>query len=177
MKTFTYGQYLKYIHTVRLNAVLQLAEESQEYNIQEKNKKEKQKENIMEILKNTKEVAQIINKFLLPKKIIETDELIPYSNTYICNKYKEKEKPILYQRKKENTIFLIEHDLISNKEICYKILNDCVIVMQGWIRDKKQEKVKGYPIIVPILLKLDENNLNEKNNMNLEYNIIKIKIN
>ena len=35
MKVFTYKEYIKYIHTFRLNAVMQLAEESEEYKLEQ----------------------------------------------------------------------------------------------------------------------------------------------
>ena len=39
LKTFTYNQYIKCIHTFRLNAVMQLAEESAQYNLEYTKKK------------------------------------------------------------------------------------------------------------------------------------------
>ena len=63
MKTFTYKQYIKCIHTLRLNAVLQLAEKSAEYKVN-KNSNYLKDKLINIIFKNKEEIAKFINNFL-----------------------------------------------------------------------------------------------------------------
>ena len=58
MKSFTYYDYIKYIHTLRLNAIFRLAEEGNEYKL---GTKEKTKENFL--LGNKEEVSNLINIF------------------------------------------------------------------------------------------------------------------
>ena len=40
LKVFTYGQYIKSIHMFRLHAIMQLAEESEKYRLEEEKKKD-----------------------------------------------------------------------------------------------------------------------------------------
>ena len=97
MKIFTYNQYIKYIHKVRLNAVLQLAEEGEQYNIEKTNHRH---DKLMKnILKDKKEVAMLINNFLEPKEEIKQEQLIRYTNSYITKKYKAKEADLVYRLK------------------------------------------------------------------------------
>ena len=72
MKIFTYREYIKCIHTFRLNAVMQLAEESVEYQLEGSNKKDTEEgEEIKKILQNKEEVSELINQFLDPREKIK----------------------------------------------------------------------------------------------------------
>ena len=65
LKIFTYNDYIKCIHTLRLNAVLQLAEDSTEYVLEpEEAKEEKYKHDKLAkvILKDKKEMAHQLRK-------------------------------------------------------------------------------------------------------------------
>lgn len=189
MKVFTYGQYIKYIHEVRLNAVLQLAEEGTEYNIESKNKNHAHDNLITNILKDKDEVIKLVNDFLEPKQIIRDKELIICKNNYISKKHNSKEFELVYKIKNKEVFFLITYQTTINNQISYKILNSCVNIIQEWNRNKKTGKNIIYPIIVPIVIytgnkkwriqkdckeKNFGNYILERNKVNLEYNLIDI---
>ena len=152
MKSFTYMDYIKCIHTFRLNAVMQLAEEGETYKIQQKRVKNRHDKLAKSILKDEKEMAQFINDFLEPNKKIESTKLEKYTNSYITKKYKSKEADIVYKLKDEEIFFLVEHQSKIDNTMPYRILNYCIDIMQEWSKKQKIKKETKYPIIVPIII-------------------------
>lgn len=140
LKVFTYKQYIDCIHTLRLNAVLQLAEESAEYNLNNKEKKYSHDKLIKNILKDKKEAEIFINQFLEPREEIRAEELIRYTNSYITKKYKSKEADLVYKLKNQEIFFLIEHQSTIDNKMPYRILNYCIDIMQEWSRNRKIKK-------------------------------------
>lgn len=187
MKVFTYNQYIKYIHQVRLNAILQLAEEGEEYNIE--NKSHIHNKLMKNILNNKNEITMLINNFLKPKEKIEAKQLVKYTNSYITKKYKIKEKNLIYKLRGKEIFFLIIYQATIDNQIQYRILNYCIDIIQEWNRNRRIRKNMLYPLIVPIVIytgnkrwkvKKDFNNkqvgdyIFERYNINLEYNLIDI---
>lgn len=140
LKTFTYGQYIKCIHTLRLNAVLQLAEESAEYNLKKIEKKYSHDKLVKNILKNKEEAEAFINQFLEPKEEVKAENLIRYTNSYITKKYKSKEADLVYKLKNQEVFFLIEHQSTIDNSMPYRMLNYCIDIMQEWNKNKKVRK-------------------------------------
>lgn len=137
MRIFTYKQYIQCIHTLRLNAVLQLAEEESEYNLKKPKKKYSHDKLVKNLLKDKKEAAELINQFLEPKKEVKSQELVLYTNSYITKKYKSKEADLVYKMKNQEVFFLIEHQSTIDNSMPYRILNYCIDIMQEWSRNKK----------------------------------------
>lgn len=174
MKVFTYNQYIKFIHRVRLNAVLQVAEQSSKYNLEknkdtEEDKKEKnsteEAENeariqhnicfnnkIKEILKDCGEVSELINTFLNPKRITKAEELHLYENSHINKKYSSKEWMIIYKHKNKPIFYLLRNQMYIDSEFNYKILNICVDIIQSWSKNYKKDFSTEQPLIVPIII-------------------------
>ena len=151
MKIFTYGQYIKCIHTFRLNAVMQLAEESVNYNLNQEKKKYVHNKLVKNILQDKKEATEFINQFLEPREEIK-EELIRYTNSYITKKYKSKEADLVYKLKNQEVFFLIEHQSTIDNNMSYRMLNYCLDIMQEWSKNRKIRKSTSYPIIVPIVI-------------------------
>ena len=189
MKTFTYYDYIRCIHTLRLNAVLQLAEESTEYRIKQKKENNRHDKLVKIILKDEKEMAIFINKFLEPKEKIDSRNLIKFTNSYITRKYKTKEADLVYQLKNQDIFFLVEHQSTVDYAMPYRILNYCIDIMQEWSKTKKIKRETRYPIIVPIVIytgmerwripknfkeKQISNSVFENNKIDIEYNLVEI---
>ncbi len=211
MKVFTYNQYIKFIHRVRLNAVLQIAEEKSKYMLEKngmtkdkrkletpiepENNKETIKKNvclkneIREILNNNEEVANLINTFLKPKRIIKGEDLYLYKSNYIDKKYSSEEWTIIYKRKNMPVFYLLKNQMYVDNEINYKMLNICVDIIQSWSRNRKLAEDIREPIIVPIIIYTGEeklkivkttnqsnygSNILEKNQIDIGCNIIDI---
>lgn len=68
MEIFTYRQYIKSIHTFRLHAVMQLAEESEKYQLKKEEKENFQNSLVENILQDEKEARQLINQFIEPRE-------------------------------------------------------------------------------------------------------------
>lgn len=152
MKVFTYSQYIKCIHSLRLNAVLQLAEESAEYNLNKTKKKYSHDKLVKHILKDKRETAEFINQFLEPKEEVKEGELVRYTNSYITKKYKAKEADLVYKLKSREIFFLIEHQSTIDNNMLYRMLNYCIDIMQEWSRNRKIRRNTSYPIVVPIII-------------------------
>lgn len=189
MKTFTYYDYIKCIHTLRLNAVLQLAEESAEYKIKQKKNKDRHDKLAKSILKDEKEMAKFINDFLEPNEKVESKNLIKYTNSYITRKYNKKEADLVYELENKEIFFLVEHQSTIDHNMPYRMLNYCIDIMQEWSKSRKIKKETKYPIIVPIIIYTGSEkwkmpkNLKEKQigdyvyenyKISLEYNLIEI---
>lgn len=140
LKVFTYNQYIKCIHTLRLNAVLQLAEESAEYNLKKPEKNYSHDKLVKNILKDKKEAEEFINQFLEPKEKVKAEDLIRYTNSYITKKYKSKEADLVYKLKNQEVFFLIEHQSSIDNSMPYRMLNYCIDIMQEWSRNRKIRK-------------------------------------
>ena len=70
MKVFTYKNYIKCIHTLRLNAIFQLAEENANYNINRNKINNRHDKLIKNILKDEKEMRKrLVIVFNSQKKI------------------------------------------------------------------------------------------------------------
>ena len=86
MNVFTYKDYIKCIHTLRLNAAFKLAEESSKYRSQKDNVEDKKI--IKKIMQDKNEMANFINEFLESKEKIENKNLIRYDSKYISIRHK-----------------------------------------------------------------------------------------
>ena len=168
---------------------MQLAEESEKYNLNQVDKKYAYGKLIKNILEDKKEVTQFINQFIVPREKIKEEELVRYTNNHITKKYKSKEADLVYKLKNRDIFFLIEHQSTVDYNMTYRMLNYCLDIMQEWSRNKKMGKNMSYPIVVPIVIytgsqkwkmpkKIREKRIGnyvfERYQIELEYNFIDI---
>lgn len=187
MNVFTYKDYIKCIHTLRLNAAFKLAEESSKYRLQKDNTKDKKI--IKNILKDKNEMAIFINEFLESKEKIENKNLIRYDCKYISNRHKVDENKLIYKLKNKETFFILDEVYELDNIVLYEILNYCIIIMQEWNISNKIRGESKYPVIVPIIIyagtkKTNNKCIHNKNqigdyifknyNISLNYNLIDI---
>lgn len=156
MEVFTYRDYIKCIHTLRLNAVFGLAEDDEKYNLEIGKQKKKvtnvQDKIMKKILKNKREVVNIINDFIGIREKIKEEDLVKYTNSYVTKKYKAREGNIIYKLKNKDIFFLIEHQSSNDNNILFKMLNYCVDIIYDWNSSVKIKKEIKYPIVVPIVI-------------------------
>ena len=151
MEVFTYNNYITCIHTLRLNSVSKLAEESEKYNLeidnQKKNLNDIYKEMIKEILKNKNEIAGIVNDFIDTSKKIKGKYLEKCTN----KKY-NLDGNVVYRLKDKDIFFLIRYQKELDDKILYKMLNFCVEIIYNWNISVKIKNEIKYPIVVPIII-------------------------
>lgn len=148
LNIFTYRDYLRSIHTVRLNTVVQLAESNVEYKLYNKsiiNTEDKKVDNIHDeliknILKDKIEFTEFINNFLELRSIVKAIELIKYSSMYIDRRKDKKETDIIYKLRNRDLFFLVKYRSVVDYKIPYVILSSCVEIIQNWIREKREKK-------------------------------------
>lgn len=149
MKYFTYDDYIDCIHKLRLNAILQIAEEGEKYRIEEKRVKNRA---IKAILENEEEVEKIINNFLGVSEKVKKEDLKKWKSNYIINKYNLDEPILIYRQSRTETFFLIEHLETIDEAIPYRILNYCVDIIYEWSKNRKFDSISLYPRVVPIIV-------------------------
>lgn len=180
MKAFTYCDYIECIHTLRLNAVLQLAESNVTYKIKDAKQLESKNKSIKFILEDTKEMVNFINDFLKPIHKLEEDNI---------ERYLKKDIDLIYRLKTEKILFLIEEQSTNDYKAIYKMLNSCISIMQELNRVKTITNKNKHPIIIPIIIYTGKekwkytNTFKDKEisrcvfenyKINLEYNLIDI---
>ena len=152
MKVFTYFEYIKAIHALRLNAVLELAEESTPYEIKRKTQEKVHDKLVKNILKNKTEMTNFINEFLEPKEKVLEENLMSCTNSFITKRYQGKEADLVYKLKNKEVYFLVEHQSTIDNNMPFRMLNYAICIMQEWNRNRKIKKNTKYPIVVPILI-------------------------
>lgn len=187
MNVFTYKDYIKCIHTLRLNAALKLAENSSKYGFTKENIEDKKI--VKNILKDPKELSILINEFLDIHEKIQTKNLLKYDTNYICNKYKIDESKLIYKLKNKEIFFIVDEIFELDNIVLYEILNYCINIMQEWNISNKIRGENKYPVIVPIIIyagtkKVNNKCIQNKNqigdyifrnyNISLNYNLIDI---
>ena len=160
MNVFTYKDYIKCIHTLRLNAVFKLAEESSKYRLSRENAEDKKI--IKNILKDKNEMTNFINVFLESKEKIENKNLIRYDSKYISNRHKVDENKLIYKLKNKDTFFILEEVYELDNIVLYEILNYCISIMQEWNITNKIRGENKYPVIVPIIIYAGTKRINNK---------------
>ncbi len=160
MKVFTYKQYIKYIHSVRLNAILELNEESNSYLL------EKGAEGTLleEMLKNRRDVASLINRFLKPIHRIKPNNLVDCTNHHSID-----QTEVVYRLKSKNIFFLMKFQLIIDEYTPYKILKSCIDIIQ------KNKKCDENIIIVPTIIYITKKKFHRNSLLDLEYNLINFR--
>ena len=155
MEVFTYDDYIKSIHTLRLNNVFQLAEEGESYNFGEVENKEqifKIVSKLMEkVLKNEREISSIINNYIEFEEKIKAKDLERYEEKVITKKKidrKNKKKKM----KNKNIFFLFRETEKINNNILFEVLNYCVNIIYSWNAELKAKTEIEYPIVIPTLI-------------------------
>ncbi len=178
MKSFSYSDYVKCIHMMRLNAIMRLAEEEQKYKFTNisSNYNEKVKIN----LKNKKEVLNLINKYLSPVEKIQESEINLCTKPYKNKRYQDDKIEAVFKWNKKQIYFLIYFQENANDNLSYTILNYCIDFMQDWLKNNKETK-KMYPILIPIIIYTGNEKWKEKqvqaytdNKIEPFYNLIEI---
>ena len=156
METFTYDDYIKCIHTLRLNSIFQLAEEEEKYNLETiKQKKEKNSiyiKLIKRILRNRREVANFINEYVgLTNKIFGKD-LEKYDNNFVLERFKSRENDIMYKLKDKDVYFVIRYQDKIDNNVIYEMLNTCIDIIYALNGSKRIKEETKYAEEIPIII-------------------------
>ena len=104
-----------------------------------------------DVLQNTEEMAQFINKF--GEYEVNRKELEIYNPNYITENFEYKNADIVYKVKDKEVYFLIEHQTKVDYSISYRIFNYCLEIIRSVVQDKKINRISyRYPRIVPIVI-------------------------
>ena len=164
MNIFTYEDYIKCIHTLRLNSVFQLAEDEAEYNYEQKKDENVYKDIVHIILEDTEEVVNLINNYIEIEEKVNKEELEKYESKFASNRYKLRREDILYKLKSRDIYFLIKYQDERDDNILYNMLNYCVDIIYDWNVNVKIKEDMKYPIVVPILIYDDNQQFEIPNN-------------
>lgn len=143
------------------NDNLCVMEEREEYilcsgeDIEENSKKENIKNKVNHehdkifrtVLSKKADVAKFLNKFLCIKT--KEEELEKYNNSYINQRFKNREADVVYRIKNQNIFLLIEHQTKIDKKMQIRLLEYSTEIIDSAIEDKKCE---AEPSVIPIVL-------------------------
>ncbi len=99
------------------------------------------------VLSKKTDMAKFLNKFLNLK--IKAEELEKYNNSYINQRFKNREADVVYRIKNQNIFLLIEHQTKIDKKMPIRLLEYSTEIMESAIEDKKY---KTEPMVIPIVL-------------------------
>ena len=184
MKYFTYKDYIKCIHTLRLNSIMKLAEAIEIYNIDKNDETYLYQKLITNVLKNKKHLAEFLNEYLKSDIKVGEENLRPYTNEYIDKKVKSN---IIYKLTNTDIFFVIQCAGKSNNRVIYTLLDNCIDIMRKYCQTRKEAELLRLPVIVPIIIYVGEEKWDiydkddskykseyrtyELNNIDLKYNL------
>ena len=151
--------YVNDVQDVVKNGIATLREETAEYILDVKDKKEtknKQKSKahhkhdkmFRKILNNEKEVAKLINQELDPEKEVKAEDLEKYETKFVSSGYEDRQADIVYKLKNKEVFFLIEHQTKVDKEMARRIAEYSLNIMNS----RKAQKRKANPVVSPIVI-------------------------
>lgn len=165
LKFITRKDYVEYIKRYSKNVVKEeipdysLETEKIQYKKEKLEKIDKKHDKMIKIILGRKrEVINFLNHFLQVKKLIQENEIEPYSTEFITRQYKNKYSDIIYQLKKEPIYFLIEHQSTVDNRMIERIGMYVQEIM------RKEEKDGLYPIVIPIVIYTGEQKWKAKTN-------------
>ncbi len=166
MKYFTYKDYIKCIHTLRLNSIMKLAESLEEYNSKRKDELYLYKILIKNILRNKKHAKEFLNSYLKTQFNIDEKNLEIYTNEHIEKKAKTN---IIYKLNNTDIFFVIQCTDVSNNKPIYTLLDNCIDIMRKYCHSRKEADLLRLPVIVPIIIFTGTTNWEISENMDMRY--------
>lgn len=161
MYYFSYNDYIDFSEKIRYK-IHQVEDTEEKYEINNNSNIEKNKQDIVKILKNKDEMYHFLRKFM--KYNIAERKSIKYCKTKKVDSDNSNYENITYRiSNEEKYIFIKVIDKIDSN-ISYKILDHSLQIINDWNLKETKNKIK--PIVIPIIIyigKKEWNNYNKKN--------------
>ena len=144
--TFTYYDYLKYKHFLKMQKAKNTTLHEQEEKYEKLNNKEKRVNNehdkvFRKILSDKIEVIKFLNEHL--KTNLKPEDIEQYNSSYINNLMQNEEADVVYKLKGKNEFFLIEHQSKVDYRMPFRILKYEMAIIESAIDEKEYGK-KNY---------------------------------
>lgn len=180
MLYFSYNDYVDLTEDGKIDGLLKVEEKRARYIASNKDKKDIQRGNIIQFLKDNQEMIKFIKDFL----DIDFIDGVTICNNIKINIDKHEANNVLYKVDNKNIYLFIKQVEKIDINISFKILEYCLKIMKT---AKKSESTKINPIIMPIVIytgkeewQLRNTQNNNKirytnyfrNRVNLAYNVI-----
>lgn len=161
MYYFSYNDYIDFSEKIRFK-IRNVEDTEEKYEISNNTSIEKNKQDIVKILKNKDEMYHFLRKFM--KYNIAKRKSIQYCKTRKVDSDNLNYENITYKiYNEEKYIFIKVIDKIDSN-ISYKILDHSLQIINDWNSKETKNKIK--PIVIPIVIyigKKEWNNYNQKN--------------
>lgn len=174
MYYFSYNDYADCMENEEIEKILKVEEEIEKYEAKNGVYKKCNQNNIIKELKEKKNLIKFLNnKFNID--YINIDDLYYYNlEENIFNK--DNSNIILSKiTNKEMFILIKVIDKVDNN-IPYKIFENCIKVIELWEKNEKQ-KNKRYPIVIPIVIYVGNEEWNIDNKLSKKFNYTTFKDN
>ena len=144
--TFTYYDYLKYKHFLKMQKAKNTTLHEQEEKYEKLNNKEKRVNNehdkvFRKILSDKIEVIKFLNEHL--KTNLKPEDIEQYNSSYINNLMQNEEADVVYKLREKNEFFLIEHQSKVDYRMPFRILKYEMAIIESAIDEKEYGK-KSY---------------------------------
>lgn len=167
MEKFTYGDYIRSIHTVRLHSMMSFMEDEVVY------KREEKEKNYGEMLEETAVKEMMSDKeqvCLLLTRNIQFDFEVSKDTLESCNmkipkRLGSKNPDFIFKIKNKEIYILIEIRENKKSKMHYRMLNYCIELMQKILKEKTNINLRTNPKIIPIVIQRKEINIDEKDNV------------
>lgn len=184
---FSYNDFMDCTENGEIYKITKVEEKIAKYEVRNGNKVQKNKNHIIEILKEKKQLRIFL------REIFNCNELGGIENIIYCNNIKAISDKEIYNnitckiKDKEIYIFIKVIENVDNN-ISFKMFENSLNIIKKWNSEEKIEN-KRHPIVVPIVIYIGKekwkNNNNRKNNkikyityednrINFSYNMINI---
>ena len=172
MLYFSYNDFADCTDNGKIDRVNKVEEKIAKYETKNGIKNQKNRNQIIEILRDKMELKIFLNEFFNLYEIEDTQN-ISYCNNLKCILDKEINNNIICKLKDKEIFIFIKIIENIDHNISYKMFEHSLNIIKKWNAEEKEEN-KRYPIVIPIVIYTGKNKWNNKNTNNkLNYIIFK----
>lgn len=171
MEIFTYGDYIKSIHTVRLHSMMSFMEEGVNYKINKTNEKVENekysKKAIQDMIKDREQASLLLTKNLQFDFEVSRNSLQTW-NKKISKRIGTKLPDSIFKIKDKEIYILMEYKENEKDDMYYTMLNYSIELMQKIV--KQNTNFKNNAQIIPVVVQKNKGQkINEEQKIENEY--------
>lgn len=174
MYYFSYNDYSDCMENEEIEKILKVEEKIEKYEAKNETYKKCNQNNIIKELKEKKNLIKLLKRKFNIDNVNEDD--LYYYSLEKNNLNKDNSNIILTKiTNKEMYILIKVIDKVDNN-IPYKVFENCIKVIKLWEKNEKQ-KNKRYPIVIPIVIYVGNEEWNIDNKLSKKFNYTTFKDN
>lgn len=177
MNYISYNDFMDYSPIVIRNEIMNIAEDEAKYvlmdgrYIREKNTYENKiiKEKIIKLMNNRQKIFKLIKCTFKNERELKVEDLIK------C-RMQEKQKYTLYKLQNKSIYIMLKVIDKHNTNLSYSIFSEAMEIIKEW-REKEYAENVQYPIVVPIVISIVDEDDQKENIINYDYRFTRYRKN